>query len=224
MSNAFGFVLDDASVRRAAVEGVPETVIAAIYLLHERSVDEVESKLTPSELGHVIRLVGRCPSCYPPGTLDALKTKRMASLTPTAARLLPNDQEEAAAHPRPQHRRPLARPEARQGTAERPKRPNAAPKPTGFRGPPKRESSGKAAKSGTLTGTAAETARRRLLVQDLMGAGLSVRMISGVTDISRSAVHRAKMAIAKAEAKKELAVAEITSELLGRKLSHRRRA
>ena len=36
---------------------------------------------------------------------------------------------------------------------------------------------------------------------------------------SRSAVHRAKMAIAKAEAKKELAVAEITSELLGRKLS-----
>ena len=62
MSNAFGFVRDDASVRRAAVEGVPETVIAAIYLLHERSVDEVESKLTPSELGHVIRLVGRCPS------------------------------------------------------------------------------------------------------------------------------------------------------------------
>jgi hypothetical protein len=62
MSNAFGFLLDDASVRRAAVEGVPETVIAAIYLLHERSVDEVESKLTPSELGHVIRLVGRCPS------------------------------------------------------------------------------------------------------------------------------------------------------------------
>jgi hypothetical protein len=189
MSNAFGFVLDDASVRRAAVEGVPETVIAAIYLLHERSVDEVESKLTPSELGHVIRLVGRCPSCYPPGTLDALKTKRMASPTPTAARLLPSatTKEEAAAHPRPQHRRPLARPEARQGTAERPKRPNAAaPKPTGFRGPPKRESSGKAAKSGTLTGTAAETARRRLLVQDLMGAGLSVRMISGVTDISRS--------------------------------------
>ena len=85
-----GFVLDDASVRRAAVEGVPETVIAAIYLLHERSVGEVVSKLTPDELGHVIRLVGRCPSCYPPGTLDALKSKRMASLTPTAASLLPS--------------------------------------------------------------------------------------------------------------------------------------
>jgi hypothetical protein len=226
MSNAFGFVLDEASVRRAAVEGVPETVIAAIYLLHERSVGEVAAKLKPDKLEHVIRLVGRCPSCYPPGTLDALRNKRMASLTPTAARLLPSatTKEEVAAHPRSQHRRPLARPEARQGTAERPKRPNAAPKPTGFRGPPAREANGKAEKSGTLTGTAAETARRRLLVQDLMGAGLSVRMISGATDISRSAVHRAKMAIAKAEAKKELVVAEITSELLGRKLSHRRRA
>ena len=110
MSNAFGFVLDDASVRRAAVEGVPETVTAAIYLLHERSVGEVVAKLTLEELGHVIRLVGRCPSCYPAGTLDALKSKRMASLTPTAGSLLPNatTKEEVAAHPRPQHRRPPA--------------------------------------------------------------------------------------------------------------------
>ena len=45
MTNRFGVVLDNASVRRAAVEGVPESVIAAIYLLlaaiyllHERSV------------------------------------------------------------------------------------------------------------------------------------------------------------------------------------------
>ena len=84
----------------------------------------------------------------------------MASLTPTAARLLPSatTKEEVAAHPRSQHRRPLVRPEATQGTAEQRKGPNAAPKRTGFRGPPARESSGKAAKSGTLTGTAAETA------------------------------------------------------------------
>ena len=81
--NAFGFVLDAASLRRAAVEGVPETVIAAIYLLHERSVGEVTAKLGPDEVEHVIRLVGRCPSCYPLGTLDALKSKRAASLTPT---------------------------------------------------------------------------------------------------------------------------------------------
>jgi hypothetical protein len=38
MTNAFGVVVDNASVRRAAVEGVPETV---------RSVDEIESKLGP---------------------------------------------------------------------------------------------------------------------------------------------------------------------------------
>jgi hypothetical protein len=57
MANAFGVVLDNASVRRAVVEGVPETVIAAIYLLHENSVDAVASKLNPDELLHVIRLV-----------------------------------------------------------------------------------------------------------------------------------------------------------------------
>jgi hypothetical protein len=74
MTNAFGVVLDNASVRRAVVEGVPETVIAAIYLLHERrSVAEIVAKLTPGELEQVIKLVARCPSCYPPRMLDALK-------------------------------------------------------------------------------------------------------------------------------------------------------
>ena len=57
MTNAFGVVLDNASVRRAAVEGVPESVMAATYLLHERSVDEIAAKLRPDELGHVVRLV-----------------------------------------------------------------------------------------------------------------------------------------------------------------------
>ena len=225
MSNAFGFVLDDASLRRAAVEGVPETVIAAIYLLHERSVGEVAAKLTPDELEHVIRLVGRCPSCYPPGTLDALKSKRMASLTSTVGSLLPSaaTNEDAAAHQHPNANGHL-----------RAQRPRKAPQISlsgqmqhrsqpAFAGPPARETSGEAAKSGTLTGTAAETARRRLIVEDLVKAGLSIRMIAGATDISRSAVHRAKMAIAKAEAKKELAAIEIASELLGHKLSHRRR-
>jgi hypothetical protein len=76
MTNAFGVVLDSASVRRATIEGVSETVIAANYLLHERSVDEIVAKLQPSELEQVIKLVGRCPSCYPPGTLAALKDRR----------------------------------------------------------------------------------------------------------------------------------------------------
>jgi hypothetical protein len=55
MTNVFGVVLDSAGVRRAAAEGVPETVIAAIYLLHERSVDEIVAKLRPSELEQVIK-------------------------------------------------------------------------------------------------------------------------------------------------------------------------
>ena len=63
-----------------------------------------------------------------------------------------------------------------------------------------------------------ETARRRLIVEDLMKAGLSVRIISDVTDIPRSSVHRAMRAIARAEAKKEVAIAEIASELLGERL------
>ena len=75
-------------------------------------------------------------------------------------------------------------------------------------------------KSGTRIGMVDETARRRLIVEDLMKAGLSVRMISDVTDIPRSSVHRAMRAIARAEAKKEVAIAEIASELLGERLAH----
>ena len=60
------------------------------------------AKLRPDELEHVIRLVSRCPSCYPPGTLDALKSKRMASLTPTAGSPRSYDQRRgrcSSAHP-----------------------------------------------------------------------------------------------------------------------------
>jgi hypothetical protein len=75
MPNPYGVTLHPESVRWAAAESVSETVIAAVLLLHERSVDEIASKLRPDELGHVIRLVSRCPTCYPPGTLDALKDR-----------------------------------------------------------------------------------------------------------------------------------------------------
>jgi hypothetical protein len=78
MTNAFGIVLDNASVRWAAAEGVPETVIAAVLLLDERSVDEIVAKLRPGELDQVIKLVSRSPRCYPPGALDALKGRRPA--------------------------------------------------------------------------------------------------------------------------------------------------
>src|SRR5262249_22576911 len=53
-----------------------ETVIAAVLMLHERSVDEIVPKLTAVELEQVIKLVGRSPRVYPPGTLDALKQRR----------------------------------------------------------------------------------------------------------------------------------------------------
>ena len=78
MPNPYGIKLDDASIRWAAAEGVSETIIAAVLLLHEKSVDEVAAKPTPDELAHVVRFVSRCPTCYPPGTLAALR-----SLTPT---------------------------------------------------------------------------------------------------------------------------------------------
>ena len=76
MTNAYGITLDSASLRQAAIEAVPETVIAALCLLPERTVDEIVGKLTFRELKQVIKLVGRCPSCYRSGTLAALRDRR----------------------------------------------------------------------------------------------------------------------------------------------------
>jgi hypothetical protein len=50
--------LDDASLRWAAAEGVPEAVIAAICLLPERNIDDIVTKLSSAELEHVIKIVG----------------------------------------------------------------------------------------------------------------------------------------------------------------------
>ena len=61
MTNAFGVVLDGASVRWAAAEAVSETVIAAVLLLHEKSVEEIVARLGAVELEQVIKLVGRSP-------------------------------------------------------------------------------------------------------------------------------------------------------------------
>jgi hypothetical protein len=55
---------------------LPETVIAAVLLFHERSVGEIVANLRPGELEQVIKLVGRRPSCYPPGALDVLKGRK----------------------------------------------------------------------------------------------------------------------------------------------------
>jgi hypothetical protein len=75
MSNRFDLLHPD-DVRWAAAEGVSETVIAAVLLLHERSVEHIVAELSAVELEQVIKLVGRSPRVYPPGTLDALKHRR----------------------------------------------------------------------------------------------------------------------------------------------------
>ena len=59
MGNPYGIRLDDASLRWAAAESVPETVIAAICLLETMSVDEIVARLTPAELEQVIKIVVR---------------------------------------------------------------------------------------------------------------------------------------------------------------------
>jgi hypothetical protein len=215
MTNAFRIVLDSASVRRAAVEDVSETVIAAIYLLHERSVDEIVAKLRPGELEQVIKLVGRCPSCYPPGTLDALKGRRHTRTPEPVASISIS----GVASSRPAERikpDPEDLYRAKEGRLARLRAhaSRTAPKPERVVTP---------AKTGTGPGTRAETARRRLVVEDLMKGGLSVRMMSVAANIPPTSVHRAMRALARADAKKEVAVAEIVNELLARGLAPSRR-
>jgi hypothetical protein len=339
MTNAFGVVLDSAGMRRAAAEEAPETVIAAIYLLHERSVDEIVAKLRPSELEQVIKLVGRCPSCYPPGTLAALKDRRrppspkpqpgerinpdperlhradertsrstegtrrwtppsrfagfgskvLQSATERAAtnpygitlsrvwtdwaaqhgvsetiaaalclisrnrkvgevvvKLTPGEMERVVAFVQGwpdrfppgtlaalKNSRPtssLEQSAACGSPGAALTRGNVCPTraygPAGFRTEVQQRATEHATptnaeKPGTLPGTLAESTRRRMVVEDLMGAGLSVRTISAGTGIPRSSVHRAMRAIARAEAKKVVAIAEIAKALLGKKLRSR---
>jgi hypothetical protein len=223
MTNRFGVDLHTESVRWAAAEGVSEDVIAAVLLLHEHSVDEIVPKLSALELEQVIKLVGRSPRIYPPGTLDTLKQRRTPpSPQPPSGSARSNVGTEDAARTRgiglpraqetPPHSEHGAGADALHGA-----------KGTGSSRSAEGNTGTKALKTGTPNGTTAETARRRLIVDDCMKGGLSVRMIADVTDIPRSSVHRAMRAIARAEAKKEVAIAEITAELLGKKLSHRRR-
>ena len=198
MTNRFGVVLRPEDVRWAAAEGVSETVIAAVLLLHEHSVDEIVPELSAAELEQVITLVGRSPRLYAPGMLDALNQRRsLRAPAPPVASPLPKAK--ASVTPHYPH--------------QRDKGPSPGVKPAELKTGAKYE------KTGTRSGTRNETARRRLTVEDLMRPGLSVRMISDATDIPRSSVHRAMRAIARAEARKELAIAEIATELLGKKLS-----
>jgi hypothetical protein len=73
--------------------------------------------------------------------------------------------------------------------------------------------------SGTRPGTRAETVRRRMVIEDLMKLDLSVRAMSAGTGIPPTSVFRAMRAIARAEAKKQVAVANIVEEILGKTLA-----
>jgi len=208
MRNRFGVLLYRDDVRWAAAEGVSESVIAAVLLLHERSVQQIVAELSAAELEQVIKLVGRSPRAYPPGTLDALKQGRALVLPEPPQRSGESIRSEVPAekqHARTRGAEPRGQPSRGQPCAR-----GADPR-------------GQPGKAGTCAGTRNETARRRVIVEDLMKAGLSIRMMAEVTRIPRSSVHRAMRAVARAEAKKQVAIGEITAELLGKKLSRRAR-
>jgi hypothetical protein len=88
MTNRFGLHLPPDRLRWAVAEGVSEDVICAVLLLHEHSVNEIAPKLSPAELEKVLVLVGRNSRLYPPGTVQALESKR-AVLPPQPAKAVP---------------------------------------------------------------------------------------------------------------------------------------
>ena len=59
MTNRFDILLRPDDVRWAAAEGVSETVIAAVLLLHERSVEQIVAELSAVELEQLIKIFGR---------------------------------------------------------------------------------------------------------------------------------------------------------------------
>ena len=218
MANPYGITLDEASLRWAAAEGVPESVIAAICLLAERSVDEIVAKLSPVELEQIIKIVGRSPRAYPPGALEALKGKRnLAQPQPLTERLsrnvaLKSGQPAARTNPGTEHSRRIR---ARRFNAPHLEVPQtSAVSPTSD----ERSAATTVEKPGTRPGTRAETARRRLVVADLRRAGLIVRTIAAGTGIPVGSVHRAICAIARAQAKQEVAIIKITAKLLNKRL------
>jgi hypothetical protein len=78
-------VLDSASVRWAAAEGVSETIAVVLLLEVEERRRDREPKLRLGELEQVIKLVGRSPSCYPP---LVLVLHRRAAISRSAVKIL----------------------------------------------------------------------------------------------------------------------------------------
>jgi hypothetical protein len=221
-SNPYGITLDREWTEWAADIGVSHTVAAALLLICQGcDPDEIVARLIPGELEQVSEIVGRCPNHFPPGTFDALKSRGLTpSQTPSSASVSTAQapsQQVAQTSAESSHRyRPYARKRADR-PFEHPRSATAAAKPTDTGN----SGTHPGTHPGTRPGTRAETARRRMVVEDLWKAGLSVRAISAGTRIPVGSVHRAMRAIARAEAKKQVATAEIANALLGKTLSHR---
>ena len=179
---------------------------AALLLICEtRPVHEVVAKLTPGEFERVVDIVRRSPDHFPSGTLAALK-----SSSPMPARRPRSDSVFRG------HMRASAElgPHTKQlGLAEQTNRAGS------LKWEAKDTGGSNAEKAGTHTGTLAAILRRRMVVEDLRGLGLSIRGIAAATGIPRSSVHRAVRAMARARAKQEADTIEIMKKLLGKKLS-----
>jgi hypothetical protein len=81
MANPYGNTLDDHSLGWAAAKGVPESVMPAILPARPEEMDEIVARLSQAELKRVINVVGRSPSCYPPGAYAALKARGICIVT-----------------------------------------------------------------------------------------------------------------------------------------------
>jgi flavin-binding protein dodecin len=163
----------------------------------------------------VIELVGRSPRLYPRGILEALdRHKNSLAPAPITQSVPPN----AAAVVSHNAAKPACQPEIRtKSDADQMRQAHERRLAVLRAHPPESPAEpATAEKAGTRPGTRAETIRRRYEVAQLLHLGLSVRTISLATGIPPTSVHRAKRAIARAEAKQELAVLEIMDELIGK--------
>ena len=88
MSNPYGISLDREWTEWVAKAGVSPTVAAALFLISERHPShEVMAKLTPSEVEQVAKIVRRWPDCFPPGSVDALKSRGQTLAQPPSVRV-----------------------------------------------------------------------------------------------------------------------------------------
>ena len=219
MTNPYGITLDRAWTEWAAEYGVSPTVAAALFLISvHRPAHEVAAKLTACEFKQVIDIVRRWPNNFASGTLAALESQKHA-----AQRELTTSTSTDVASGRPGAGIRASAADTRR-THEcrfesfRIHAPQTAPKPERVSAPePERVPNTE--KAGTHTGTLADVLRRRMVVEDLRGLGLSIRGIAAATGIPRSSVHRAVRAMARAQAKREADTIKIMKKLMGKRLS-----